>query len=83
MNDIGPETQAVIDGIKIASLRDELERCVCLYNAALRKLEEQPCKFNCRTEKEAWEEGYKAACGRWIHLKNEVGLAYKEWKKNE
>ena len=51
MNDLTPETQNVIDGIKIAVLKEEVARL-------MKQLEPQPCKQNCRTAKENYIAGY-------------------------
>ena len=71
VNDITPETQSVIDGIKIAVLKDELER-----------LKEGGCRFNCRTEKDAYVAGWEDR-DRQILCVADAKDSYKEWKKNE
>ena len=89
MNDLTPETQALIDGIKISVLKDELEKVVHdlerqmdINLSLVNQLEEQPCKFNCRTEKDAWIAGWEDR-DKFTPCVAYVEDCYKEWKKGD
>jgi len=99
MNDITPETQAVIDGIKITVLQEEVDKLtseVLHWKGMtkgreseidqrldeIEKLKDGGCRFNCRTEKEAYIAGYEER-DRILNCVFDAAESYKEWKKGE